>query len=145
MISFYSIEKFRISVTKLLKKPKDGYLSVKNDICQVFDLQTIEEIRINREMIYNEKVFTIVKLRVEDSNRNLSKSNGYRLLYLVLKNEAKVILLDVFPKQGKLAKSNITNSELKYLLANYISETKSNSLVEHDITKDLEELPKEEN
>jgi mRNA-degrading endonuclease RelE of RelBE toxin-antitoxin system len=54
-------------------------------------------------MVLNEDNFSIIKLRVPNSGRNLSKKDGFRLLYLVHRQKEEVVFLYIYPKRDHKA------------------------------------------
>jgi len=132
---FYSIQAFRNAIAKLCSKPKDGYGSVAKDICSSFVDKSIDEIRINRDMVLNEDNFTIIKLRVPNSGRNLSKKDGFRLLYLVHRQKEEVIFLYIYPKRGPQGLITLKDNDIISLLKDYVDEKQD--LVSHDIADNL--------
>lgn len=70
MLVFYSIQAFRNALTKLCSKPKEGYGSVVKDICNSFKDKSIEEIRINRDIVLNEDNFTLSNLECPIADRS---------------------------------------------------------------------------
>lgn len=133
MCTFYSISTFRDQLNDLTKKEKDGYVSVWNDICDELKDKTIEELRNTPSLITASQEIKIIKARVQNSYLNLSKSNGFRLIYLVKLDTAEIILLYVFPKRGKKGAGNITDKAYKDFLETYKTEVKLGSLVPYDI------------
>lgn len=55
----------------------------------------------------------IRKVRVINTNTNKGKSNGYRLIYYVVKNDGTIYLLTVYYKKDK---ENITPTEIEKLI-----------------------------
>lgn len=137
MTGFYSIQRFREAITKLCAKSKEGYSSIKKDICNSFANKSIDEIRINRDMVLDDKNFSIIKLRVPNSRQNLSKKDGFRLIYLVHKQKEEVIFLYVYPKRGPQGLISVKEKEILTFLSNYIKEYQEDSLVEHVMNNDL--------
>ena len=129
-MQYYSISAFREALNKLLKKPKDGYTSVVNDICNDFKEKTIDEIRNNRDMVFDDKTYRIVKLRLPNSLQKLSKSNGFRLIYYVNKKKDEVVFLYVYPKRGNLGLITISQERIISLLGDLIQESQDNKLTE---------------
>ncbi|WP_321437317.1 hypothetical protein [uncultured Bacteroides sp.] len=140
MVIFYSIKTFRSALCSLCSKPKEGYSSVIKDICKEFKEKPIEEIRINRDMIISEDKFTIIKLRLPNSGQNLSKKNGFRLIYLVHKQNDEVTFLYIYPKRGPKGLITIKDNEILSLLDEFAEENKGSLLVSHDIENELEEI-----
>lgn len=80
-----------------------------------------------------------IKLRLPDKRQHLSKSEGYRLIYMVLKNLPVVSFLTVYPKRGPLQKLDIEDAELRALVNAFSVESKSRQVVIHDINDHLKE------
>lgn len=60
----------------------------------------------------------IKKVRVINTDTNKGKSNGYRLIYYVVKNDGTIFLLTVYYKKDK---ENITPKEIEELIKNNIN------------------------
>ncbi|KAF6565462.1 type II toxin-antitoxin system RelE/ParE family toxin [Paenibacillus sp. EKM202P] len=56
------------------------------------------------------------KVRAVNSNTKVGKSNGYRLIYYVIKDDFTIFLLTVYYKKDK---ENITNEEIESLIKEY--------------------------
>jgi len=82
----------------------------------------------------------IIKLRLPDKRQHLSKSDGYRLIYLVLKSMPVVAFLTVYPKRGPLQQLDIPDAELKELVEIFTIESRSRQIVIHDINDHLKEI-----
>jgi mRNA-degrading endonuclease RelE of RelBE toxin-antitoxin system len=119
MCTFYSTEGFREALRQLIKKPKERYGSVVEDICDEFSGKSFREITGARVMIGEESGFRIIKTRIKNSAQDLSKKDGFRLIYLVSKEKNAVVFLFVFPKRGPQRKNNITFQEQESLIKNY--------------------------
>lgn len=135
MITYYSTSDFDKSLHCLIKKPKDGFTGVTYEICNDFISKSIDDIRENEDMILSEDTFNIIKLRLPDRNRNLGKSNGYRLFYHVHKEDEEVTFLYVYPKKGAKGLVTIKKGEVINLLSNYLKE--KNTLTRRDINNEL--------
>lgn len=85
MIRFVSISSFRSALGELLKVKNRVYSNVPNEICKAFQGVSIEQIRANRDMILMDSDSITIKLRLPDKRQRLSKADGYRLIYMVLK------------------------------------------------------------
>lgn len=140
MAIFYSIETFRITLSSLCSKPKEGYYSVIKDICKEFKNKPIEEIRINIDMVLNEDKFTIIKLRLPNSGQRLSKKDGFRLIYLVHKLKDEITFLYIYPKRGPKGLITINETFFSSLLSEFAEEKMQSSLVAHDIENELQEI-----
>ncbi len=78
-----------------------------------------------------------IKLRLPDKKQRLSKADGYRLIYLMMKNVPVVALLTIYPKRGPLQKLNLEEHELADLLHAFSLESKAHQIVVHDISDNL--------
>lgn len=139
-MNFFTISTFRDVVASLIKKPREGYSSVVADICAELLSMPDNILRDTNERIIQTPEYRVVKLRVANSNLKLSKSNGFRLVYLVSLITDDVFLLTVFPKRGTKGISNIPNAEFVRLLNELSQETSSKLLHQVDITKGLKEI-----
>lgn len=139
-MNFFTISTFRDVVASLIKKPREGYSSVVADICAELQSMPDNILRDTNERIIQTPEYRVVKLRVANSNLKLSKSNGFRLVYLVSLITDEVFLLTVFPKRGTKGISNIPNAEYVRLLNELFQETSSKLLHQVDITKGLKEI-----
>lgn len=137
MIHFVSISTFRKRLSDLLKVKRGVYAGVTDEICQAFKGLTIEQIRQNRDMILLNDDAVIIKLRIPDKQQRLSKSDGYRLIYMVMKQVPLVVLLDIYPKRGPSQQLDIENAEINRLIQEFKSEITSGIIREHDINNHL--------
>lgn len=140
MIKFVSITSFRKRLAALLKVKRGVYTGVTDEICQTFNGATIEQIRQNRDMILMNNDAVVIKLRLPDKKQRLSKSDGYRLVYLVMKKLPVVTLLDIYPKRDPSQQLDIEANEINRLVLEFISELNTNQLVSHNITDKLKEM-----
>lgn len=140
MIHFASIQSFRERLENLLNVKRGVYSGVKVEICKEFKDCPIEQIRQNRDMILISNDNIVIKLRLADKKQRLSKADGYRLIYLVMKQVPLVVLLDIYPKRGPMQQLDIEDTQLNNLLSEFIDENSSGKLVMHDINNDLEEI-----
>jgi len=136
-LDFHSISVFRISLEELCHKPKDGYPSCCEDICTFFNSYTDAQIEALNINLYSDADFYIKKVRIKNSDLNLSARDGYRLIFLFDRNLKVCSLLEIYPKQGKYGKSNIDKGEHIKFLQKYIEEKKNNTLILHDINNGL--------
>ena len=144
MIQFVSIMSFRKRLAALLKVKRGVYAGVEAEICQAFKDATIEQIRQNRDMILMNNDAVVIKLRIPDRKQRLSKADGYRLIYLVMKQVPVVALLDIYPKRGPSQQLDIEDNETNRLVMEFISELNAGKLTLHDITGNLKEIKLEE-
>ena len=82
----------------------------------------------------------IIKLRMPDKKQRLSKADGYRLIYLVMKKIPLVVLLDIYPKRGPSQQLDIEDNETNRLVMEFITELNADQLTQHDITDKLKEI-----
>lgn len=139
MISFVSISSFRSRLQSLLKVKRGVYSGVKKEISSAFSDLSMEQIRNNRDMILVDDASVVIKLRLPDKKQHLSKSYGYRLIYMAIKTEDVVVFLDVYPKRGPSQQLDIEDSELMLLIKEFVTEFQNDELVSHDIDNDLAE------
>ena len=144
MIHFVSISSFRSRLDSLLKVKRGVYAGAPGAICASFKDASIEEIRQNRDMVLLNDDSIVIKLRMPDKKQRLSKADGYRLIYMVMKRVPMVVQLDVYPKRGPSQQLDIDKSELDRLIAEFKSEMLADTLVEHDINNNLKVIPKSE-
>jgi len=137
MVNFASVTTFRTRLAALLKVKRGVYAAVPEEICNAFKNATIEEIRQNRDMVLLNNDAVVIKLRLPDKKQHLSKADGYRLIYLVLKEKSVVILLDVYPKRGPSQQLDIDDDEIARLVGEFYIELESGLLVAHDINNRL--------
>lgn len=143
-IRFVSITAFRTALDALLKVKRGVYEGVPEEICKAFQNVGIEQIRANRDMILMDNESITVKLRLPDKRQRLSKADGYRLVYMVMKQVPVVGLLTVYPKRGPKQKFDLEDGELPRLMDAFAAESKAHQVVVHDITDNLKEIKPEE-
>lgn len=140
MVNFASVTTFRMRLSALLKVKRGVYAAVPDEICIAFKNATIEQIRQNRDMVLLNNDAVVIKLRLPDKKQHFSKADGYRLIYLVLKEKSVVILLDVYPKRGPSQQLDIDDNEIARLVEEFYVELDSGVLVAHDINDRLKEI-----
>lgn len=140
MIRFVSISAFRTALNSLQKMKRGVYANVSIEICKAFQDASIEQIRSNRDMILMDDEAITIKLRLPDKKQKLSKADGYRLIYMVMKNVPVVALLTVYPKRGPMQKISLEEKELGKLLHDFWEEFNSRQIVVHDVGNSLAEL-----
>lgn len=128
MCNFSSTDTFNRQITNLIKRPKDGYSSVKEDICKEFRGKTYQEIFNSPEMVKDERHIRIIKMRLRNSAQNLSKRDGYRLIYLIHKESKDIVLLYVYPKRGNKGQSTVSENDILNFIECYIENKESNTL-----------------
>lgn len=140
MAQFVSISTFRARLASLLKVKRGVYSGVAEEICLAFKNATIEQIRQNRDMILLSNEAVVIKLRLPDKKQRLSKADGYRLIYMVLKQLPVVVLLDIYPKRGPSQQLDINDEEIQRLVEEFYSELDASKLVAHDINDHLKQI-----
>jgi mRNA-degrading endonuclease RelE of RelBE toxin-antitoxin system len=143
-VRFVSITAFRLALDNLLKVKRGCYASVPAEICRAFQNIPIEQIRSNRDMILMDNDSITIKLRLPDKKQRLSKADGYRLIYMVMKNLPVVGLLTVYPKRGPMQKLDLEDGELEMLMNAFSLESQTQQVVVHDINNNLSIIPKSE-
>ena len=141
MIRFVSISAFRQSLDALLKVKRGVYAGVTTEICRAFQGLPIEDIRSNRDMILMDNDSITIKLRLPDKKQRLSKADGYRLIYMVMKNVPVVAFLSIYPKRGPLQKLDLEDNELSELITIFSVESRARQIVIHDIDDNLKQEP----
>lgn len=137
MIRFVSITAFRTALDALLKIKRGVYAGVSAEICAAFKDVPIEQIRSNRDMILIDNDSITIKLRLPDKKQRLSKADGYRLIYMVMKNIPVVALLTIYPKRGPMQKLDLEENELVQLMNDFSIESQTHQIVIHDINDNL--------
>lgn len=125
MTSFFTTSNFRADLSTLLKIRKNVYSSIEKEIYNEFIDCPIEYIRNNRDMILIEGDSIVIKLRLPDRKQRKSRKDGYRLIYLVAKDEDIVTFMSVYPKSGPAQKIDLSKEELRLLMNQFILESSS--------------------
>lgn len=137
MTAFLSITSFRNQLNRMQSFKRGVYSGLSEEICDVFKGLSMNQIRQNRDMILMADDEVVIKLRLPDRKMHLSKSNGYRLIYLAMKNEDVVAFLDVYPKRGPLQKLDEDDREILRLTSEFLNEMMQGTIVEHDMANSL--------
>ena len=137
---FYTSTTFRESLASLMKKNKDGYTTVVKDICDALGEMEDTILRDTNDRVFQFPEYRVVKLRVANSGRKLSKSNGFRLIYWVSQLHDNVVLMRVYPKRGPQAAVDLVNAEYTRLQMEVFNESKANMLHQVDVANGLAEL-----
>ena len=132
-----SISTFRAALDALQKVRRGVYAVFALDFCKAFQNVSIEQIRANRDMILMDNDSIVIKLRLPDRKQRLSRADGYRLIYMVMKNVPIVVFLNVYPKRGPKQKLELEEHELEALLNAFATEFNSQQIVIHDINNNL--------
>ena len=122
----------------LLKVKRGVYAGVTEEICKAFQGISIEQIRANRDMILMDDDSITIKLRLADKKQRLSKADGYRLIYMVMKKVPVVVLLSIYPKRGPMQKIDLEEHELERLLNTFTIEFNNQQIAFHDVDNNLD-------
>lgn len=115
-------------------------MSVAKDICNALMDMPDSILRDTNDRVRQLEDYRIVKLRLPNSGQNLSKSNGFRLIYWVSLLNDDVVLLSIYPKRGPQSAVDLVDSEYGRLVVEMTQESMSNSLHQVDINNYLAEL-----
>ena len=141
---FYTTSTFRETLAALTKKSKDGYMSVTKDVCNGLTSMPANILRDTNDRIRHFAEYRIVKLRLPNSGQNLSKPNGFRLIYWVSMKNDVAVLLRIYPKRGSQSAVDLVDDEYDRLLVEMVNESKDHQLHQVDITNGLAELSQNE-
>lgn len=133
MIEFKTIAYFRSRLELLLKVKRGVYATVEEEIRREFGSKSIEEIRINNDMILIDEPRIVIKLRLPDKKHRLAKKDGYRLLYLVYKDREEVAFLDIYPKNGPMQQLDENDDVVVALVEQYAQEKDADLLQDYMI------------
>ena len=139
-MNFYTTSTFRNTLAALIKKPKEGYMSVVKGICKTFLAMEPGIIRDTNDRIKQYEDFRVVKLRLPNSGQHLSRPDGFRLIYYVSLITDDVALLRIYPKRGPQGVIDVVDEEYDRLLVEMVLENDSKSLHQVDINNSLAEL-----
>ncbi len=137
---FFTITTFRNTLESLTQKPRDGYMSVVNDICNALQKMPDNILRDTNDRVKQFPQYRIVKLRLPNSGQHLPKNDGFRLIYFVSLVSDHVVLLRVYPKRGPQKTIDLVESEYTRLEKELLHESESKTLHQVDITNQLAEL-----
>lgn len=131
MILFQSISHFRERLSSLKKVKRGVYATVDEEIRREFMGKSIEQIRMNNDMVLIEDSYITIKLRLPDRKHKLSRKDGFRLLYLVYKEKSEVAFLDIYPKNGPKQQLDESDEAIAWLIDSYATEKDSGILDEY--------------
>lgn len=136
-LNFVSTTTFRESLKKLTKRSDSGYKSCCLDICNELKDVSFDDIYNRHFLVKESGDLRIIKLRIQNSDLNISSAAGYRLIIICNKKHNHIALLEIYPKKGKYSKMDLTKNEYRDIVNIYGTELKSHVLVNHDINKEL--------
>lgn len=127
-MEFFATNRFSHSFNKLLaKKKKYGCLS--GHLFKAFYNKADQELfEIGFRLNGNHPVARLLKIRIKSCGGN-AKSEGFRLIAFVNLKERCFYFLDIYPKTGPFAKSNMKQPERKECLNELLDEKKQNALL----------------
>ena len=137
---FYTSSTFRRNLESLTKKSRDGYMSVVTDICNAMKEMPDDILRDTNDRVRQLPDYRIVKLRLPNSGQNLSRSNGFRLIYWVSLLTDDIVLLSIYPKRGPQSAVDLIDSEYGRLVVEMTQESKAYQLHQEDIAAGLFEF-----
>jgi len=141
-VRYFGIDIFIANLNELCKKPKDNYFTINADICNELIICENVDAIIQKSKVIGKISDTDLKLllktRFRNSAMNEGKSAGFRTYSIANKENNTLTFLSVYPKKGKYAKEDLTQSELKEVLIKYIYQFKNNSFKELDINNNLQ-------
>lgn len=133
MILFQSISYFRERLSALKNVKRGVYATVEEEIRCEFMGKSIEQIRMNNDMVLIEDLYITIKLRLPDHKHKLSKRDGFRLLYLVYKDREEVAFLDIYPKNGPKQQLDEDDETIAWLIDSYATEKELGNLIEYKL------------
>lgn len=115
-MKIFQTTQFVFTKNKTLKKKK-FYACVDRVINDFFvDNDTFQKVYDSNYFIQAQGGKKIIKVRLPNKTMNQGKSGGYRLIIACNSNTTSVVLLTIYPKLGKLSKSDLETGELTKLL-----------------------------
>ncbi|MGB0931757.1 MAG: hypothetical protein ACPGVB_13330 [Chitinophagales bacterium] len=143
MVTYKAIETFLESLEKLERKGKKNYLKIRKDISDKFsEIEDVVDL-LKSDIIVHLDNRIVLKTRVPNTTMREGSSGGYRVINIIDAEEQEVIFLEVYPKKGKLAKSDLSKKEKIALLKEYLEQALENTLKEVDINKELKVIEEE--
>lgn len=97
---------------------KKGYRKIEEDITEITNKleqghllgNPIEDLNLS----FNNNIY---KVRAVNSSAKVGKSNGFRIIYYVVKDDEEIFLLTIYSKKDK---ENISNKDILKLIKQYI-------------------------
>ncbi|MEM8529162.1 MAG: hypothetical protein AAGG68_31310 [Bacteroidota bacterium] len=147
MIKYQSISSFLETIAALEKKKKNNYFQVRMDICKEYiGIEEIDQVLQKGTVIRavnDEDQKILIKSRVSNSAMSEGKSGGFRLISVVNRRTSTTTFLTVYPKKGKMAKSDLSLSEYTNLLKELVEAHQEGELLLLDIENNLEVITEE--
>lgn len=114
------LEDFKVEFEKL--KNKKTYRDLEGSVIDYFFDKPIDRM-MSGVRLNNSNDVPYIKKR-------LSGSGGYRLYFLLLIKDERVILMFIHPKTGSMGSSNVTDQSKAYLYKKALADIQSNDLYE---------------
>lgn len=147
MLLYKSLQSFIETISTLEKKKKNNYFKVRIDTCNEFiDLESIEQVIQKGTIIRavnDEDQRILLKSRLPNSAMKEGKSGGFRLISIVNPSKETTTFLSVYPKKGKMEKSDLSLAEYTNLLKSFIEAYQEDNLLLLDIENELEVVEEE--
>jgi hypothetical protein len=132
-MKFYYTQNFKIRLEKLFKKDIGHCRTCPTDISNDLAGLNFQEIFKSSTNIIEDYPIFLLKRRVANSGRKLSKSSGYRLHIIIDVVNESITLCDIYPKKGKFGQENLKPNERYLILENYADELEAGVLKALDI------------
>ncbi|KAB2858914.1 MAG: hypothetical protein F9K09_04260 [Flavobacteriales bacterium] len=126
-MDFFATNRFNESVNKLIAKKKHYGCALSHIYKQFYNKTDSELFDDGYKLNGNHPIARQMKVRVLSCGGN-AKSEGFRLIVFVHKDDEKYYLLDIYPKTGPFNKSNMKKDERKLCLEELLTEKKNNTL-----------------
>ena len=132
-MDFFTTERFKKSLEKLFSKSKH-YSCVKKNIYKRLNGKTDLDL-FDKGYKLNGMHPIARQMKVRANSCGKGNSDGFRLIVFVNKKEKKYYLLDIYPKTGSYAKSNMKSDERNLCLKELKAEKNNPGLYELEFDK----------
>lgn len=138
-MNLYATNRFKASINNLLSKNKN-YGCVLEHLYAEFNNKSDNDLfeegyRLNG----NHNIARLLKLRMKSCGGK-SKSEGFRLIVFVNIKDKNYFFLDIYPKTGPLAKSNMKKDERKNCLVELKSELNYKTIIKVELNSKEKKL-----
>lgn len=133
-MKIFQTTQFKNSFYKLQKK-KNQYAGVNNEVDIYLSQNTCID-SVNNSEAQSLKVlngFIFYKLRLPNNKMNCGKSGGYRLIFMISADGKYMVLLEIYPKTGKLAQSSLKPNGEEILLKGFVEDSKNKTLSRYNL------------
>ena len=89
---------------------------------------------MSRDIVLRTEAAQITKYRLPNSGSDLSKRDGFRLIFAVLNHKPDIYLVDVYPKRGPLAQVNVDGNDYKKCIKEILEGKSCGTIQTYDIT-----------